>query len=78
MNRKETIERLREQLSNVNADINVTNKSLEELRKIQQQEEKNEPTLENYYKPLDEMKDYQMFTVSLMGIGAGYIAVKLL
>ena len=44
--RKEKIERLREQLSNANVDINDTNKSLEQLRKIEQQQKQEE---ENEY-----------------------------
>ena len=51
---RKKIERLREQLSNVNADINVTNKSLWQLRKILKEEE-HEPILEDYYLFFKEM-----------------------
>ena len=64
---------LRQQASDANVDINQTNKALEELRKITR-----EPKLDDYYKPSDEMKEYQLVVVSLMGIGGGWIAAKLL
>ena len=62
MRRKEEIEKLWQQLSDANADINETNKSLKNLYEIQneyQKEEEKEPKLENYYKPSQEMKEYQ-------------------
>ena len=62
MRRKEEIEKLWQQLSDANADINETNKSLKNLYEIQneyQEEEEKEPKLENYYKPSQEMKEYQ-------------------
>ena len=75
VNKKEKIEMLRQQASDANADINDTNRPLEELRKITSE---REPKLEDYYKPSDEMKEYQLVFVSLMGLGGGWIAAKLL
>ena len=73
VNNKEKIEMLRQQASDANADINDTNRTLEELRKIT-----TEPKLEDYYQPSDEMKEYQLIVVSLMGLGGECIAAKLL
>ena len=73
VNKKEKIEILRQEASDANADINDTNRALEELRKITR-----EPKLEDYYKPSDEMKEYQLVFVSLMELGGGWIAAKLL
>ena len=52
--RKEQMEILRQQISDANADINQTNKSLENLAKMEQEYQKDElrqPRLENYYTP---------------------------
>ena len=63
------IEKLRQQLSDANADINQTNTALKTLAEINNHVKRleqeyseaagNEPKLEDYYKPSDEMKDYQ-------------------
>ena len=80
MKRKEEMERLRQQLSDANADINQTNKSLENLAKVENEYKKlqeNEPKLENYYKPSKEMKEYQNVAFLLTGITGGVIIHKL-
>ena len=82
--RKEEIEKLRQQLSDANADINRTNMSLKTLAEInnhvknleQEYNTLKEPKLEDYYKELDEMKDYKMITFSIIGIGTGYVLYK--
>ena len=75
--RKEKLERLRQQLSDANADINQTNKSLKILSEIQEEEEEeNKPKLENYYKPSEEMKEYQNVMFLLIGIAGGYAVDK--
>ena len=71
--KKDKIEMLRRQASDANADINDTNRALEELRKITR-----EPKLEDYYKPSDEMKEYQLVVVSLMGLGGGWVLYKII
>ena len=88
MERKQEIEKLRQQLSDVNADINRTNKSFENLAKINyrmknlQNEYKEgveeEPKLENYYTPSNEMKEYQSVFFLLIGITGGYLSHKFL
>ena len=67
--RKEEIERLRQQLSDANADINRTNRALETL-------ELEKPKLEDYYKESDEMKEYKILSFSIIGIGTGYVFYK--
>ena len=57
--KKEEIEKLRQQLSDANADINRTNMSLKTLEQEYSEAAGNEPKLEDYYKPSDEMKEYQ-------------------
>ena len=74
--RKEKIEMLRQQLSDANTDINQTNKSLENLAKEYQEEEENEPKLENYYKPSEEMKEYKDVIFFAMGLTSGYLGYK--
>ena len=84
MKRKEEIEKLRQQLSDANADINQTNTALKTLAEINhrfkslEKEYKNtpEPKLEDYYKESDEMKDYKILRFSIMGIGGGLILQK--
>ena len=80
MKRKEKIQRLRQQLSDANADINQTNKSLKILSEIQneyEKGEKEEPKLENYYKPSEEMKEYQSVAFLLTGLTGGVFIHKL-
>ena len=74
--RKEKLERLRQQLSDANVDINRTNKSLKNLQNEYQREEENEPQLKNYYTPSKEMQEYQNVAVLLIGITGGYLADK--
>ena len=81
MKRKEEMERLRMELSDANADINQTNKSLENLAKMENKYKKlqeNEPKLENYYKPSKEMKEYQNVAFLLTGITGGFLIHKFL
>ena len=73
VNNKEKIEMLRQRASDVNADINQTNKALEELRKITR-----EPKLEDYYQPSNEMKEYQLVVVSLTGFTGGFLFHKII
>ena len=81
MERKEYLEKLRQQLSDANADINETNKSLINFKKVEneyQEEEKKEPKLENYYTPSKEMKEYQNVVFFIIGISGGYLVNKFL
>ena len=70
------VQELRQKLYDANADLNATDKALDELRKIQSTAkllEYQEPKLEDYYKPSDEMKEYQYLTSGIIGASAGYI-----
>ena len=81
MKRKQKMELLRQELSDANADINDTNKSLANLRKIQDEfkrEEEHKPRLENYYTPSQQMKEYQNVAVLIIGITSGYVIHKFL
>ena len=81
MERKEYLEKLRQELSDANADINETNKSLRNLKKVEneyQEEEEKEPKLENYYTPSKEMKEYENIGFFIIGISGGYLANKLI
>ena len=87
MERKQELEKLRLQAIEANQDINQTNKSLENLGKIMnrvknlqneyEEEEENKPQLENYYKPSNEMKEYQNVFSLLIGITGGYLSYKI-
>ena len=84
--RKEEIQKLRQQLSDANADINQTNKSLKNLAEINyrvknlqnEYEEgvEEEPKLENYYKPSEEMKEYKDVIFFIGGLASGYLGYK--
>ena len=86
--RKEEISRLREEIVEANQDLDQTNKSLENLGKIlnrkkkleneYEQEERNEPKLENYYQPSQEMKEYQNVLFLVTGLTGGYLFHKLI
>ena len=69
--------KLRQELSDVNADMNETNKTLDELRQIQSVKYK-EPQLNYFYKPSDEMKEYQHITAGVIGNSSGYLLFKYL
>ena len=70
--RHDRIQQLRQQLSDANSDINVTNKDLNELKQIQSREY-NEPKLGDYYNPSGERKEYQYVTIGVLGAFGGYI-----
>ena len=71
------MERLRQQLSDANADINQTNKSFEILKKEVEEGEKEKPKLKNYYTPSKEMKKYQSVAFILTGLTGGVIIDKI-
>ena len=81
--KKEEIEKLRQQLSDANADINRTNRSLKTLAEMTRLENEynesknNEPKFEDYYKPSDETKEYQNVVFLIIGISLGYIIFKI-
>ena len=77
--RNDRIRELRQQLSDTNADINESNKALDELKQIQStdmQSKYKEPQLNYFYKPSDEMKEYQYLSTGIIGASAGYALFK--
>ena len=89
--KKEEIEKLRQHLSDVNTDINKTKMSLKTLAEInkrsgelvhcmksleQEYNTSEEPKLEDYYKELDEMKEYKILSFLIINIGTGYVVYK--
>ena len=58
------------------SDINEINKSLDELRQIQSMKYKG-PQLSEFYKPSDEIKEYQYLTTGVIGICSGYLFFKI-
>ena len=80
--RKNDIELKRRQLAEANADIKTTNKALAQLsgalRKAEvEQEQSSEPTLNDFYKPSKEMKEYQALTMAVAGLGAGLVGHRI-
>ena len=79
---------MRQELSDANADINKTNRSLLTLSKmnnrvVQLENEynegkNNEPKFENYYKPSNEMEEYKNVVFLAIGVSGGYIIYKIL
>ena len=77
------IQKLRQELSDANADISHTNQSLELLRKIRTvtyngTKFTEEPKLENFYKPSPEMEKYQVIVGAAIGVGVGYLIYRVI
>ena len=73
------IQELRQQLSDANADINESNKALDELRQIRSTallSKYKELQLSDFYKPSEEMKEHQYLTTGIIGASAGYALFK--
>ena len=71
---KNRIDLLRQQLSDANADINKTNKALDDLQKITYEDKtfEREPHISDFYKPSNEMEEYQHVVVGLAGLDGGW------
>ena len=78
--KKNKIQEMRQELSDANADINATNKALENLQKITYKGKTftREPQTYDYYEPSDEMKDYLHLTVGVAGLVGGWGIHKML
>ena len=78
--KKNEMELLRQQLSDANADINKTNKALDNLRKITYENRtfEREPHISDFYEPSDEMREYQHAAVGLAGLIGGWGVYKLI
>ena len=80
--RKNDIELKRHQLIEANADIKTTNKALAQLsgalrKAMAEQERSSEPTLNDFYTPSKEMKEYQALTMAAAGLGAGLVGHRI-
>ena len=84
--RRDKIQRLRQQLSDANQDINTTNAALDNLRKVlartsaiqRSRKDRGEPTIGDFYRPSDKMKEYQLMFAGAVGIPLGYLAYIIL
>lgn len=77
--KKDKIQRLRQMVSDANADINDTNHALEELRSAMTIQYSGRvftetPKIADYYHSSAEMKEYQLLFVGMLGLGTGIAA----
>ena len=81
VSRKNKIEEKRRQLVDANKDINITNAALSALDHLNRIMEKRslerEPTLDDYYKPSEEMESYKVLTMTAVGLGTGLAGYKI-
>ena len=81
VSRKNKIEEKRRQLVEANKDINITNASLSALDHLNRIMEKRslerEPTLNDYYKPSEEMEAYKVLVMTAAGLGTGLVGYKI-
>ena len=77
---KNRIDLLRQQLSDANADINKTNKVLDDLQKNTYEDKtfEREPHISDFYKPSNEMEEYQHVVIGLAGLIGGWGVYKLI
>ena len=77
--KKYKIALLRQKLSDANKDLDATNDALHNLRTATEElYEDKEPTLNDYYKPSEEMKTYMNVVTGVIGSVSGYMVTKLL
>ena len=82
--RKNDIELKRHQLIEANADIKTTNKALAQLSAALHKaeakataEQSSEPTLNDFYTPSKEMKEYQALTMAVTGLSTGLLGHRI-
>ena len=69
---------LRQKLLDANEYLNETNEELHNLRTALDEEIEPEPTLNDYYKPSNEMKMYTNIVTGVVGSVAGVLVSKML
>ena len=73
--RKDRIAQLRLELSDANKDFKETNRALKLLENASRVDV--QPTIHNFYEPLDEMKKYQDVTMGAVGLATGVAIIKI-
>ena len=77
--KKNKIALLRQKLLDASKDLNETNEALHNLRTATEElEEDEEPTLNDYYEPSDEMKMYMNVVTGVIGSVSGFLVTRLL
>ena len=76
--KKNKVALLHQQLVDANKDLDATNEALHKLRTAMDEDIGQEPTINDYYEPSDEMKTYTNVVVGVTGSVAGALATKLL
>ena len=75
--KKNKIALLRQKLLDADKDLNETNEALHNL-KTATEELEEEPTLNDYYKPSDEMRMYMNVVTGVVESVSGFLVTKLL
>ena len=79
LEKKNKIAVLRQKLSDANKDLDEVNEALHNLRTATEGlEEDKEPTLDEYYEPSNEMKDYMNIITGVIGSVSGYLLTKIM
>ena len=77
--KKNKIALLRQKLLDANKDLDRGNEALHNLRTAMEElKECKEPTINDYYKPSDEMKMYMNVVMGVVGSVSGFLVTKLL
>ena len=77
--KKNKIALLRQKLLDANKDLDRGNEALHNLRTAMEElKECKEPTINDYYKPSDEMKMYMNVVTGVVGSVSGFLVTKLL
>ena len=79
MEKNNKIALLRQRLLDANKDLDETNDALHNLRTATEElEEDKEPTLDDYYKPSDQMEKYMDIVAGVIGSASGFLIAKIL
>ena len=79
--KKNKIALLRQQLIDANKDLDRGNEALHQLRTAMEEAdrlEEEEPTINDYYEPSDEMKMYMDVVTGVVGSVSGFLVTKFL
>ena len=79
--KKNKIALLRQQLLDADRDLDRGNEALHQLRTVMEEADRledEEPTINDYYKPSDEMKMYMNVVTGVVGSVSGFLVTKLL